>query len=112
MHLMADVDRTLGSDAAIRHRPGGDRCRGLDQLVTARMVDAMRDSMAERQLGAITAAVVVPLAAQRTALDRHGPVAAARGPRDGDGGVRRVYGDQSHGSYSSLSAGVNVPCTS
>jgi hypothetical protein len=56
------------------------------------MVDAMRDPMAERGLRTITAAVKVFLAAERTALDRHGPVAAARGPDDRDGGVRRFDG--------------------
>jgi hypothetical protein len=46
------------------------------------MVDAMRDAMAKRGLGPITAAVKVLAIAQRTPLDHHGPVAAARGPDD------------------------------
>jgi hypothetical protein len=42
----------------------------------------MRDAIAYRRLGTITAAVMVALAAERTELDRHGPIAVTRGPDD------------------------------
>src|SRR5215216_4789315 len=43
-----DVERTLGSDATIEQRPGGHRGRGLDQVIAASVVDAVRDAMAKR----------------------------------------------------------------
>jgi hypothetical protein len=73
------------------------------------MVDAMRDSMAERGLGTIATAMMMAPAAQRAVQDRHGPVAAAGGPDDGAGSresFRRSTSDMEQGV---CHAGITVP---
>jgi hypothetical protein len=73
----------------------------------------MRDPMAKRGLGTIAAAVVVSLAAQRAALDGHGPVAATRGPHDRDEGMRRFdggtrRGDDRHGCVPNAKSSITA----
>jgi hypothetical protein len=80
----ADLNRAFRADAAVRYSPCRERDPGLDQLITAALRITVRNPSAKRGLGAIAAAVVVSLAAQQAALNRHGPVANTRGPDDGD----------------------------